>query len=312
MSLIQNEISPIQYTPIIDPVFEKQGIVLSLARLDLLPYPSGGNKTFKLKYNLIEAKNQGYDTLITFGGAFSNHLPATAESANYYKFKSIGIVRGEETFPLNETLAHCHTEGMQLYYISREDYRKKTDSEFLQQWMREQGIPSGYLIPEGGSNAFAVEGVAELMLSIPSDTDIITTASGTGGTLAGLIAGMNSNQEAWGYSALKGGDFFYDDIKKLLLESNHEKAILKSWKIVTNYHLGGYAKCPLELLDFIKHFYQTQGILLDPIYTGKMMYGLYEQARQGLLPVGKKIVALHSGGIQACNGMPEKKVYIST
>jgi 1-aminocyclopropane-1-carboxylate deaminase len=150
------------------------------------------------------------------------------------------------------------------------------------------------------------------MEQIPTNTDIITTALGTGGTLAGIVAGMNEHQEAWGFSALKNGHFLYDDVRELLIESDHENAISKPWKIETEYHCGGYAKCPVALLDFIKYFYETQGILLDPIYTSKMMYGLFDLARKGLIPKGKKIVALHSGGIQAWNGMPEKKLYIST
>jgi len=312
MLLDQSIIPSIEFTPIIDPVFEKQGISLSLARLDLLPYPAAGNKTFKLKYNILEAKSKGLDTLITFGGAFSNHLYATAESAKHYGFKSIGIVRGEKTLPLNETLTHCQDHGMALYYMSREDYRKKNDLDFIRTWLLVQGIPSGYLIPEGGSNALAVKGVAELAIKIPSSTDIIATASGTGGTLAGIVSAMLETQEAWGFSALKGADFLVEEVKQLLIESDNEKSISKRWNITSDYAWGGYAKCPTPLLDFIKTFHQQQGILLDPIYTGKMVFGLYDLAQKGLLPVGKKIVALHTGGIQAWNGMPEKFMYIST
>ncbi len=311
MHLDQSFIPSIEFTSIIDPVFEKQGISLSLARLDLLPYPAGGNKTFKLKYNVLEAKAQGFNTLITFGGAFSNHLYATAESAKHYGYKSIGIVRGEQTLPLNETLTHCQDQGMVLHYISREDYRKKNDPDFMRTWLKAQDIPSGYLIPEGGSNAFAVKGVAELATKIPADTDIIATASGTGGTLSGIVSGMLETQEAWGFSALKGGEFLVDEVKQLLIASANEKSLSKRWKITSDYACGGYAKCPTALLDFIKTFRQQQGILLDPIYTGKMVFGLYDLAQKGLLPAGKKIVALHTGGIQAWNGMPEKNMYIS-
>jgi 1-aminocyclopropane-1-carboxylate deaminase len=305
-------IPSVLFTRICDPLFEKQGISLSLARLDLLPYPGGGNKTFKLKYNLIEAKSKGFDTIITFGGAYSNHLLATAESAKHEGFKSIGIVRGEQVLPLNQTLARCQEQGMSLHYMSREDYRKKQDANFIKTWLKTNNIPDGYLIPEGGSNRFAVKGVAELMTKIPDDTALIVSAVGTGGTLAGLISGMHAEQEVWGVAALKGDHFLHDAVQYLLYESETPNTSQKHWKIIGDYHFEGYAKCPEELLAFIKSFYQQQGIVLDPIYTGKMMYALFDLASKGLIPTGKKIVALHTGGTQAWNGMPEKKMYIST
>ncbi len=312
MYIDQSFVSSIEFTPVFDPLFEKLESSLSLARLELLPYPASGNKTFKLKYNLLEARSKDMDTLITFGGAYSNHLCATAESAQHFGFKSIGIVRGEAILPLNDTLSYCQQQGMQLVYMSREEYRKKNDPDFIQAWLKTQHIPYGYLIPEGGSNRFAVQGVSELSPQLPPDTDIIVTAVGTGGTLAGLVSGMHPTQEAWGISALKGGDFLHDEVRRLLHESGNENAAQKNWKIIGDYALGGYAKCPEELVLFIKSFYQQHNILLDPIYTGKMMYALFDLARKGLIPKGKKIVALHTGGIQAWNGMPEKKAYIST
>lgn len=308
----QNLIPSISYTPIFDPLFEKVNTSLFLARLELLPYPGSGNKTFKLKYNLLEARAKGFDTLITFGGAYSNHLYATAESAKHLGFKSVGIVRGEPNAALNETLNYCQQQGMQLVYMSREDYRKKNDPAFIQSWLTSHHIPLGYLIPEGGTNRFAVQGVAELIPQLPEHTDIIVTAVGTGGTMAGLISGMHTTQSTWGIAALKGSDFLYQDVQHLLHASGNEKAAQKDWKIIGDYHLGGYAKCPEELVLFIRSFYQQHHILLDPIYTGKMMYGLFDLAQKGLIPSGKKIVALHTGGIQAWNGMPEKKMYIST
>jgi 1-aminocyclopropane-1-carboxylate deaminase len=312
MTIDQSFIPAVEFTSIIDPILERQGITLSLARLDLLPYPGGGNKTFKLKYNLIEAQSRGFETVMTFGGAYSNHLLATAESAQHFGFKSIGIVRGEKTEPLNETLALCQAQGMSLHYLSREAYRRKNDLDFIMTWIKTQNIPEAYLIPEGGSNRFALQGVSELMSKIPTNTDLVVTAVGSGGTLAGLIRGMHANQEVWGVSALKGDDFLQREVTQLLNEKGNPNTFGKNWKIIGDYHFGGYAKCPEELLVFIKSFYQQHGILLDPIYTGKMMYGLFDLARKGLIPTHKRIVALHTGGIQAWNGMPEKKMYIST
>jgi 1-aminocyclopropane-1-carboxylate deaminase len=278
---------------------------LYLARLDLLPYPAGGNKWFKLKYNLLEAQRLGIQTLVTFGGAYSNHLYATAEAAEYFGFKSIGIVRGEEHVPLNSTLQYCVNKGMQLFYLSREDYRKKNDPAFLQNWMSQHQIPSGYLIPEGGSNAFAVKGVQELVQLLPPDTDIITTACGTGATMAGLIAGAKPDQEVWGFPALKGADFLIHDIQSLL--AGYQDLSDKKWKLFLDYHLGGYAKLTNELLSFVRQFKEEQGATLDPTYTSKLLFGLFDLADKGLLPKDKKIVVLHTGGGQAWDGLPEKK-----
>ncbi|MDB5255519.1 MAG: 1-aminocyclopropane-carboxylate deaminase [Chitinophagaceae bacterium] len=278
---------------------------LYLARLDQLPYPAGGNKWFKLKYNLLEAERSGIKQLITFGGAYSNHLYATAEAADYFGFQSIGIVRGEEHLPLNDTLQHCVNKGMQLFYMSREEYRRKTEADFIQRWMYEQEIPTGYLIPEGGSNAFAVEGVRELVGLLPSDTDIIATACGTGGTMAGFIAGIKSHQEVWGVAALKGADFLVNDIQSLL--SGYQDTAGKNWKLLLDYHWGGYAKLPDELLSFVQQFKKEQGITLDPTYTSKLLFGLFDLADKNRLPKNKKIVVLHTGGQQAWDGLPEKK-----
>jgi 1-aminocyclopropane-1-carboxylate deaminase len=301
MLLQSHTLPPITITKISHPKTDN----LYLARLDLLPYPAGGNKWFKLKYNLLEAQRLGIKQLITFGGAYSNHLHATAEAAEYFGFQSIGIVRGEAHAPLNDILQHCVNKGMQLFYMPREEYRKKDDSIFIQAWMREQKIPSGYLIPEGGSNALAVHGVKELVDLLPADTDIIATACGTGGTIAGLIAGLHSQQEVWGFPALKGADFLVEDIRQLLSESSFSDH--KNWTLYLEYHLGGYAKLPDELLSFVQQFKDEQGITLDPTYTSKLLFGLFDLAHKGLLPKDKKIVALHTGGLQAWDGLTEKK-----
>ncbi len=300
--LLQNHtLPPITITKLYHPSTEN----LYLARLDLLPYPASGNKWFKLKYNLLEAERLGIKQLITFGGAYSNHLYATAEAANYFGFQSIGIVRGEEHLPLNDTLQHCLNKGMQLFYLSREEYRHKTDVDFMQRWMHDQKIPDGYLIPEGGSNAFAVKGVRELIDLLPSDTDILATACGTGGTMAGLIAGIKFHQEVWGVAALKGADFLANDIQSFLTE--YKDLSTKKWKLLLDYHGGGYAKLPNELLSFVRQFKNEQGITLDPTYTCKLLFGLFDLAHKDLLPKNKKIMVLHSGGLQGWGGLPEKK-----
>lgn len=194
---------------------------------------------------------------------------------------------------------------MQLFYMSREDYRRKNEPDFIQHWMHEEGITNGYLIPEGGSNSFAVKGVQELIAMLPEDTDIIATACGTGATMAGLIAGAKTHQEVWGFAALKGADFLVNDIQSLL--SEYHGALDKKWKLLLDYHLGGYAKLPYELLSFIQQFKKEQGISLDPTYTSKLLFGLFDLADKNLLPMDKKMVVLHTGGLQAWDGLPEKK-----
>jgi len=301
MLLKAHSLPPITITKLNHPLADN----LYIARLDLLPYPAGGNKWFKLKYNLLEAERLGFKQLITFGGAYSNHLYATAEAADYFGFQSIGIVRGEKYFSLNDTLQYCVNKGMQLFYMSREDYRRKNEPDFIQHWMHEEGITNGYLIPEGGSNSFAVKGVQELIAMLPEDTDIIATACGTGATMAGLIAGAKTHQEVWGFAALKGADFLVNDIQSLL--SEYHGALDKKWKLLLDYHLGGYAKLPYELLSFIQQFKKEQGISLDPTYTSKLLFGLFDLADKNLLPMDKKMVVLHTGGLQAWDGLPEKK-----
>ncbi|MDB5273309.1 MAG: 1-aminocyclopropane-carboxylate deaminase [Chitinophagaceae bacterium] len=298
MLLESSYLPSIQTTRIHNPFTEH----LYLARLDLLPYPASGNKWFKLKYNLLEAQRLGLDTLITFGGAYSNHLYATAEAAHHVGFKSIGIVRGEAHEPLNDTLQHCVNKGMQFFYLSREEYRKKTDAAFMNAWLEKHQVPKGFLIPEGGSNSFAVQGVAELIDLLPNDTDIVATACGTGATMTGLITGLKPHQEAWGFATLKGADFLMQDIQQLLSTSTN-----RPWKILLDYHFGGYAKTPDELIAFVQQFKKEQGVLLDPIYNSKLLFGLFDLAAKGLLPKDKKIVALHTGGLQAWDGLPEKK-----
>jgi 1-aminocyclopropane-1-carboxylate deaminase len=303
MSLQNHTLPPITITKI----SHEKADNLYLARLDLLPYPASGNKWFKLKYNLLEAERLGIKQLITFGGAYSNHLYATAEAADYFGFQSIGIVRGEEHVPLNDTLQHCMNKGMQLFYMSREDYRKKQDTVFLKSWMLNYSVPDGYLIPEGGSNTFAVQGVKELINLLPPDTGIVATACGTGATLAGLIAGSKQEQEVWGFAALKGADFLVNDVTQLLSSSESVDGHKKHWKLMLDYHLGGYAKLPNELLSFIRQFKNEQGITLDPNYTSKLLFGLFDMANKDLLPPHKKIVILHTGGLQGWDGLTEKK-----
>ncbi|GAB1446536.1 pyridoxal-phosphate dependent enzyme [Flammeovirgaceae bacterium] len=285
-------------TPIIqikNQLLEERGVELLIKREDLNhPYVSG-NKWWKLKYNLEEAINQGHNTLLTFGGAYSNHIYATAAAAHESGLKSIGIIRGEETMPLNATLSFVKRIGMKLHYMSREIYRTKDDPNFNQKLIDQFG--KFYLIPEGGTNVFAIKGCEEWadILNNESDFDYLCLPVGTGGTIAGMINVLN-NKKIIGFSSLRGGAFLEDETRRRV---NHKR---DNWRIETEYHFGGYGKVKKELVDFIFEFERTYQIPLDPVYTAKMMYGIFELIKAGRFKHQSKILALHTGGLQGRAG----------
>lgn len=283
-------------------VWEAQGIALWVKREDLLHPTISGNKWRKLKYNLQEAKRLQHDTLLTFGGAYSNHIAAVAAAGQEFGFKTIGIIRGEEHLPLNPTLSFATAAGMALYYISREAYRQKTDAVYLEQLAGQFGHP--YIIPEGGTNALAVKGCTEIVSDISIDYDYICCASGTGGTIAGIIAGLEGKRQALGFPALKGGDFLKEEIEQLI--SRYSGQRYDNWQLITDYHFGGYAKVKPELLDFMRSFQQEHSLPLEPVYTGKMFYGVVDLIRKGYFPEGSRIVAVHTGGLQGNAGFKER------
>ncbi len=285
----------------------QKNIQLSVLRLDKIHPQISGNKYFKLKYNLLEAKKQGYDTILTFGGAFSNHIYATAQAAKLKGLKSIGIIRGEATQPLNPTLSFAKACGMQLEFVSREQYRAKNQPYFKAQLQAELG--NFYLIPEGGSNVWALEGIKEILPLISSDFDYLATSCGTGATMAGLMLGTQAKQKVLGFSALKGGDFLWNDMK-LLLESYFElfpqkkpssidEFMTTRGRLILDYHFGGYAKKTLELERFIEKFTAEHSIPIEWIYTGKLFFGLFDLIQKDYFPEGTRIIALHTGGLRA-------------
>lgn len=288
---------PLTTSVIRHPQLEAADISLHLLRLDKVHPLISGNKWFKLKYNLLKARQEGHDTLLTFGGAYSNHIFATAAAGKEYGFKTIGIIRGEKTEPLNPTLKFASEQGMQLVYVSREDYRKK-DSPAFRDWLVSQ-FGRCFIIPEGGSNPLAVQGCAEI-LPQPIAYHYIASCVGTGGTLAGLLESNREQATVLGFSALKGGSFLYEEVNRL--SQAYSGNIYENYRIVEDYHFGGYAKANAELVDFINNYQQEQQIPLDPIYTGKMMYGLFDMAASGYFPEGSRILAVHSGGLQGIQG----------
>ena len=266
------------------------GRELWIKRLDLVhPYISG-NKFYKLKYNFLAAQAQGYQHVLTFGGAYSNHIAATAFAAQLFGWKSTAIIRGEELAerPLNSTLALAHEMGMKFQFVSREMYRQKNSPDFLQNLQHE--YPDAYILPEGGTNALAIQGCQEILIADDlHQFDLICCAVGTGGTLTGLIEASHPHQQILGFSALKG-DFLTQEVQQLTIKNN--------WQITDEFCCGGYAKTTPELLQFIQDFEQQYGIPLEQIYTGKMLLGLTDLIQQGAFPRDHRILVIHSGGLQ--------------
>jgi 1-aminocyclopropane-1-carboxylate deaminase len=283
--------SPLTYLP--DPFPEPVAIRLWLKRDDLLHPLVSGNKWRKLTYNLLEASRLELGTLLTFGGAYSNHLHATAAAGTLFGFQTIGIVRGEELAnqPLNPTLAFCQQQGMYLHFVSRDEYRRRADATYLTQLQARFG--PCYVVPEGGTNALAVRGTSKIFPEIQAQLGTlphtVACAVGTAGTLAGLVASAPAAVQVLGISALKGQADF-----PVLANPMPANALINS-----DYHFGGYARITPPLLAFIRQFEAQTGILLEPTYTGKLLYAVFDLARNGFFPTGATVVAVHTGGLQA-------------
>ncbi|MEL7120744.1 MAG: pyridoxal-phosphate dependent enzyme [Bacteroidota bacterium] len=306
-SISVNTISPLEV--IHHPLLQEKQIQLRIKRDDLLSLDEGntfgGNKWRKMKYNLMHAREKGYDTILTFGGAYSNHIVATASAGRIFGFKTIGIIRGEEHLPLNSSLAYARQAGMKLHYISRTTYKLKNTAAFLSSLQDQFG--AFYLIPEGGTNKLALQGcqelASELLAQCSKTPDFITVCCGTGGTMAGLVSAWPEASKIIGFPALKG-NFMADEIIKCLdLLDMKSKS---NWIINGDYHFGGYAKFKPGLVNFINTFFETHNIPLDPIYTGKMMFGLFDLIKKGFFPKGTDIVSIHTGGLQGIAGFNER------
>ncbi|MBD8488348.1 1-aminocyclopropane-1-carboxylate deaminase/D-cysteine desulfhydrase [Echinicola sp. CAU 1574] len=294
------ETNPYPTQKILFPELQKFKLQFYIKRLDLVHPKVSGNKFFKLKYNLAEAKEQGKDTLLTFGGAYSNHIQATAAAAQLEGFKSIGIIRGEPSISPSPTIQYALESGMDIQYMDRTTYRNKNSKEVSQSLMDRFG--SFYMIPEGGTNSLAIKGTAEIIGPEDLSMDYICSCIGTGGTLAGLIKSSMSHQKTIGISSLKG-DFVHDEIKSILQQ--HKIKHSNNYEIFTNYHFGGYAKHKPELIQFIMDFKKSFGIPLDPIYTGKLLYAVFDLVKMGYFKPNSNILVIHSGGLQGIRGFNE-------
>ncbi|WP_166967466.1 1-aminocyclopropane-1-carboxylate deaminase/D-cysteine desulfhydrase [Yeosuana marina] len=274
---------------------KKYGVELLLKREDEIHPFISGNKYRKLKYNIEEARKLNYKTLLTFGGAYSNHIAAAAFAGKEFGFKTIGIIRGDELrdkINENPTLSFAEACGMQFKFVSRELFRTKHTKEFIEKLKEEFG--DFYLLPEGGTNVLAIRGCEEILTDEDASVDYVCCAIGTGGTISGLINSSQPDQQVLGFPALKGS-FLKEDISKFVSKQN--------WSLITEYHFGGYAKINTELIDFINQFKQENNIQLDPVYTGKMMFGIFDLLEKGYFSKGSKILAIHTGGLQGIAGM---------
>ena len=266
---------------------------------ELHPFISG-NKYRKLTYNLEEAAKQNHHTLLTFGGAYSNHIAAVASAGFEHGFKTIGVIRGDElannldaVLQQNSTLKFASEHGMKFHFVSRSAYRNKTSDEFILNLKNNFG--DFYLVPEGGTNSFAVKGCEEILTEEDVIYNVICSSIGTGGTISGIINSTESHQKVIGFPALKG-DFLKHEINKYVLKN-------KNWSLNTDYSFGGYAKISEELITFINNFKAETGIPLDPVYTGKMLFGIVDLIKNDYFEKGIKILAIHTGGLQGIDGM---------
>lgn len=277
---------------------ENASISISIKREDLLHPIISGNKFRKLKYNLKEAIKQKKSKLVTFGGAFSNHILAVAAAGKEAGFETIGIIRGDELEDKvleNPTLFKAQKLGMKFKFVDREMYRNKNEIDFRRRLELE--FQDFYLLPEGGTNELAIKGCEEILTDLDNDFDFICCSVGTGGTISGIINCSKESQQVLGFPALCG-DFLKEDIRKFATKSN--------WNLITDYDFGGYAKVSDELIRFMNDFYSKYNILLDPIYTGKMMFGVMDLIEKDFFPKNSRILVIHTGGLQGIAGINAK------
>lgn len=298
----RDSLSPMQ--EVMDTMLEQQGIRVLIKRDDLIHPVISGNKWRKLRHNLREAALHDHHTVLTFGGAFSNHIAATAHACHNAGLDSIGIIRGEELMDeeLNSTLREAKNKGMELHFVSREAYRRKTEAEFLEELKTQHG--RFYAVPEGGANGLGAKGCAELLPEVDEHYDVVCCGAGTGTTLAGLRISLPEGKQLIGFPALKGGAFLLDEVARLTEESRLRVTAPQAvFSLVTDYHFGGYAKMTTKLMEFIEGFQERTGIPLDPIYTGKMMFGIYDLIQKGRFEKGTTLLAIHTGGLQGWEGI---------
>ena len=289
---------------------ESHGVDVYMKREDLIHSTLSGNKWRKLVYNVLEIKQRKLSGLVTFGGAFSNHIAATAYAGKINNIQTIGIIRGEEADFENPTLKLAQENGMQLLPVSREEYRLKTDVEYLKSL--QEKFPDFLIVPEGGANLNGVKGCMEILQEVEIDFDVVACPVGTSTTFSGLVASAGAQRKAIGFTAVKGGDYLRADVNNFLHRLKAEVSLnsnlvpTSNWQLQTEYHFGGFAKMKEPLVRFMNAFYAETNIPLDPVYTAKMMYGLQEMILKNEIEKGSRVLVIHTGGLQGIAGVNKR------
>lgn len=292
---LEKTFKPSILTKVNDALLEKHQVELWIKRDDLLHPIISGNKWRKLKYSLNHALTMGANTVISMGGTYSNHLHALAYIGKVLGLKTVGLIRGEAPATLTPSLLDMQHCGMELRFVSRSDYRLLRQ---YKQWNSLPNLTAGqYWLPEGGAEALALLGVAELVGEIDRSYDVLCVPCGTGTTLAGLVTAVADNVSVLGFAALKNAGFLTADVNALLPKPYN------NWRINLDYHFGGFAKTNAALLDFITDFELKHQMPLDPVYTGKMLYGLYDLVEKQHFQPNQRIITLHTGGLQGKRGV---------
>jgi 1-aminocyclopropane-1-carboxylate deaminase len=289
--------------PLLDPLFEKKKVKVFAKRDDLIHPVISGNKYRKLMYQpYVEST-----PILTYGGAFSNHILATACYGYLKKIPTVGIIRGEEHLPLNPSLNKAVSFGMHLHYVSRSAYKRKSTHTFIKHLRKEFG--DFISIPEGGSNAMGVKGTMEIIHEIPIPFDYTISAIGTGTTLAGMALASEAHHKHIGIPVLKNGMYLLDEIKRLqadFIQSAKDPKASAAIQLVDGYHHGGYAKISSELVLFMRSFYQKHKIYTDAVYSGKSAFALYDLLKKDFFSKESTILWYHCGGIQGNQGIEER------
>ncbi len=286
------QLNKIFLTPVENALTFQKNIQLHILRLDQIHPTVSGNKWFKLQYYMQDAVHKGFQSLLTFGGAYSNHIAATAYTAKEYGFKAIGVIRGEEPQQWSNTLQEAAAHGMQLVFLSRNEYSAVKRNTSYEKFGKQFG--EVYIIPEGGYGPLGTQGAADILRT----TDVenythIVSAIGTGTTVAGLLHAMRPHQQVVGISSMKNNFSLKDEIQYLI-----NKPLPDRFCLIHDYHFGGFAKYTPELITFMNTFYHTSNVPLDFVYTAKMMYGIFDLAGKDFFPPHSSILAVHSGGLQ--------------
>jgi 1-aminocyclopropane-1-carboxylate deaminase len=297
-------IVPITIKTIDGRLLREKGIVLDVALLDSIHPEFGGNKWFKLKYNFEEAKRRNAKAILTFGGAFSNHVYATAAACKAFNMPCIGLIRGEEADSNNSTLSKVKVFGMQLDFLSRLDYAEK-DTELFEYELHEK-YGNIYIVPEGGANFFGINGCMEILKGIQNHYDTIIVSCGTATTLTGIILSAQPHQKIIGFVPIKGGAYLYETIQynlnNFLGSKEAAEELMKNVSLIDDYHFGGFAKVNEALRQSKHKLEQIFGFELDYVYTAKMFHGLFDKIEKGEIQSHQKILAIHTGGLQGNKG----------